>query len=72
MSGSNNANINRNRLVPSDPINLPGLEYPKQSYLGRLGKFTDFIQKNGATIGTLEATSFPGVCTAERTFFMTE
>ena len=70
MRGRNYPDLYRNDLVSSHPFDFALLKHTQEPNL-RLGRqFTDFVQKKGATVCSLEATTLLGDCSGEGAFFV--
>ena len=72
VCGCDDANIDLDRRVPANPVELAIGQYPQQPGLGVRRHVADLIEEQGAAIGLLK-TAPAQVCSAsESAFFMAE
>src|SRR6185369_13392231 len=72
VGGRDYPDINGDRLASSNTLDFPVLKHPEKPHLGLGWKFADFVQKDGAARGTLEAPTFFRNSTSERALFVAE
>ena len=72
MRRGNQAHVGANRLRAAQPLELARLNHAQQLDLGRQVQLADFIEKERAPLGELEASFLRRVRAGERPFFVAE
>ena len=70
VAGGKKADIDRDRLRPSNPVNFPLLDRPQKLCLQMGMHFADFIQKKSPPVGLFKFTNTPSHRTGKGAFFM--
>ena len=60
VGGGDDPDVHTNRLLPSDPVELPLFQNPQKLRLGGTGHLPDLVQKDGSRLGQLEK-PLPGI-----------
>ncbi|MNF63646.1 hypothetical protein D3C84_453540 [compost metagenome] len=72
VAGGQHANIQADRLAPTDPLHFTLLQHAQQLGLQALRHFGNFIEQNGAALGQLELARRAGDGAGEGTLLMAE